>query len=80
VSTRISVTYPATGGSMPENIEILWEDETPDPDLVHSLAGMLVRAPSARNEVTIVDRMGQVERLLSAHRQEFERANLERQE
>lgn len=58
MSTRISVTYPATDGSMPESVEVTWEDETPSDDLVHSLLGLLVHAASVRQDAAMQRALG----------------------
>lgn len=50
MTVRLSVTYAATDGSMPENVEIEWTDETPDTDLMHALTGLLVGAPGKRRD------------------------------
>lgn len=58
MSTRIAVTYAATDGSMPESVEVTWEDETPDPDLVHALTGMLITAPRSRHDTALQRALG----------------------
>lgn len=45
MTVRLSVTYSATDGSMPENVEIVWEDEAPEPVLLSSIVESLVGAP-----------------------------------
>lgn len=55
MTLRIAVGYAATDGTMPESVEIEWADVLPDPDQVHTLVSLLVRAPAARMEKYMTD-------------------------
>jgi hypothetical protein len=51
MNLRIRVERLATGGNMPESVEVEWEigsDESIDGDLAQTMLGMMLRAPSAR--------------------------------
>jgi hypothetical protein len=52
MNLRITATYPATDGSMPESVEVEFTDAAPgDADLAQTVLGMLLRAPANRESV-----------------------------
>ena len=54
MSLRVVVTYPATDGSMPESVELTWDDGS-DPGAVDLLAivDRLLAAPAQRYSVDL---------------------------
>ena len=48
MSLRLSVTYPATDGSMPESVELEWQDAIPPARELLPLLNRLLTAPAER--------------------------------
>jgi hypothetical protein len=50
VDVRITVSYPATDGSMPETVEVEWTgvDDSLDTDELTTVLGILLKAPTDR--------------------------------
>jgi hypothetical protein len=47
---RITATYPATDGTMPESIDIMWETEFPPPEVIQAVVETLGRLPVRRHD------------------------------
>jgi hypothetical protein len=59
MNLRITATYPATDGSMPESVEVEFTDTAPaDADLTQTVLGMLLRAPANREAKRKVTQYG----------------------
>ena len=48
---RVSATYPATDGSMPETVEVTWETEFPDDEMIQGIIETMCRIPMTRVRV-----------------------------
>jgi len=53
-AVRITATYAATDGSMPESVEIVWETAFPSTVSVQEVVRLLISAPQqVRNQIHV---------------------------